>query len=175
MKAHKPILWHFLTPLATAYMQALWHFYTMDHHSYSWPLQIMLYILLMFHHCWLAHTCERQCGAVHTHHTITGLTHIAAIVWCLKAINNKCWNSRHSTAGAPYADVGRVVDKSHFVLCPGDGCGCWVCCAVQPDHRLLPNVVYSTTALEEDIWEGSDCQLGCGMEIDKSLRTCTLL
>ena len=88
------------------------------------------------------------------------MTHIAAIVWCLKVINNKWWGSRQPTAGVPDANVGGVIDKSHSILCPGDGCSCWVCCAVQPDHRLLHNVVDTTVVLEEDIREGGDCQLG---------------
>ena len=120
----------------------------------------------MFHHChhnnWLTPTltCERQCGAGHSHHSISCLTHIAAIVWWLKGINNKWWGSGHPTAGAPDADVGGVIDKSHSILCPGDGCFRWVCYAVQPDHRLLHNLVDPTVALEENIWESGDGQLG---------------
>ena len=36
----------------------------------------------------------------------------------------------------------------------------WVCCAVQPDHRLLHNIVDTTVILEEDVREGGDSQLG---------------
>ena len=120
-------------------------------------------------------TCERQCGAVHSHCSITSLTHITAIVWSLKVINNKWWGGRQSTAGAPDANVGRFVDKSHSTLCPGDGCSCWVCCTVQPDHRLLHNIVYPTIVLKEGIWERSDCQLDAHIICIKKQFSCSCI
>ena len=110
-----------------------------------------------FSHTTKLPTCERQCGAVHSHRSITSLTHITAIVWPLKVVNNKWWGGRHSTAGVPDANVGRVVDKSYSILCPGDGqkdCCRTDSCAVQLDHRSLHNVVHSAIVFEENIWEG---------------------
>ena len=59
--------------------------------------------------------------------------------------------------------MGRVVDKSHSILCPGDGwkgCCRTDSCAVQLDHRSLHNAMHSAIVFEENIWEGIHCQLG---------------
>ena len=91
-------------------------------------------------------TCERQCGAAHSCCSITSLTHIATIIIGYpKVINHKWWGRRHLSiiTGTPDTNVGRIIDKSHSIFCPGDTRSCcgWVNSAVKPDHRLWCNVV----------------------------------